>query len=592
MKKEPKIELRNGRRDIEDSEISILKDLYWDKEECKWILYINIKFESILEKIELTNTNWYILIDDNYPKGEIAIYPDDKYGIKRTYPHQSYNDKDLNKKWRNGKLCLDVQSNVLNRRVNIGEPRDEYERLNWYCQRLKNWILLASTDELLKEGDYFELPVFPTHSNMMVIYDENELTLMRWKYFYNSYGSVEFYNNKNMYIASKFIKKNNKLLYNINWGDIFTDSEKQFGIWILIDKIPLQEEWEVVENWGQLKKFLQLNNIDLREILLRYDKKLRDGKSHIIMLGFPISNKVGSEYVEIHWQGIKIPVLSFNDKEIKLKGFMNKNTKYIVNDFLKNIGENRKIEWINSENWNEKSFYSRGMLSKKLVESKIMIIGCGSLGSSIAEYLSRGGIKNITIVDNEKFSSGNLVRHTLSMDSLNKPKIHELKNRLILNNPKLKVNTFGGRFEKELLEREYDLIIDCTANNNILNKFENVKSNKNAVYFNISFSKGAKIVFLYSCILEYFLESTFESKLDNYREKYFHEDVTLPREGIGCWHPVFPAKMYEITLMASIVINYIENFINNEDLSEDFTAYETIYRDKELVGVEKVSDER
>lgn len=591
MKKEPKMELRNGRRDIEDSEISIVKDLYWDQEENKWVIYINIKFPNMLKR-ELTNTNWYILIDDNYPKGEISIYPDKKNGIKNTYPHQSYNDENTKEKWRLGKVCIDTQSKGVNRKINIDEPNNERERLMWHCQRLKNWITLADSGELLRSGDYFELPVFPSDPDIMVIYDENEKTLKRWRYFYDSYGSIEIYKNRKMYIVHKFLKKNKKQLYNITWGDIFEHSENQFGVWILINNIPLYQEWSVVENWGQLRKVLQASNIDLREILLRYSKELRDGESHVLMLGFPIPNEVGGEDVEIHWQGIKIPILSCVNKKRKFRGFMNKNMEYLLDDFLHNINESKRIEWIKSENWNEKNFYSRGMLSSKLVQSKIIIIGCGSLGSSIAEYLVRGGIRSITLVDNEAFSSGNLVRHTLGMESLNKAKVNELKNRLILNNPKLKVNTFIGGFEKKLLEKEkYDVVIDCTANNSILTELENTEYNKNAIYFNISFSKGAKILFLYGCLLKYFIGSKFEQKLDKYIEKYNHENVTLPREGVGCWHPVFPAKMYEVTLMASIAVSYIEIFINKEELNEDFSVYETIYRDKELLGVEKISNE-
>lgn len=591
MKKEASIELRNGRRDIEDSEITIIKDLEWDDENNKWVIRINIKFSYELKKRELYNTNWYILIDDKYPRGEISIYPDRQDGIIYTYPHQSYNSNNENKKWTNGKICIDTQNKIINRMLNSSEPSNAYERLKWHCRRLKKWIILASEDKLLQEGDYFELPVFPFDEDKIVVFDENKNTLKRWKFFYGSYGSVKIYKRENMYIAREFMKKNDSLLYRINWGDIFIDNKEEYGIWILIKKMPLRKEWSVIEDWGELKNVLKINNIELSDVLLRYSEKLRDGKNHILMIGFPIPYKVGSEDVEVHWQGIKIPILTYKDKEIKFKGFMNKDKKYLLNDFLYNINENRKIDWIKSENWNEENFYSRGMLSRKLVKSKIMLIGCGSLGSSIAEYLVRGGVQNITLVDKEVFSSGNLVRHTLGIDSLNKAKVYELKNRLILDNPKLKVNTFARKFEKILLEKEHDIIIDCTANNNILSEFENVSISGTEIYFNISFSKDAKILFLYGCPLKSFFESKFILNLDGYNEKYKHEYVELPREGVGCWHPVFPAKMYEVSLMASIAINYIETFINQEELSEDFTAYETIYKNKQLIGVEKISYE-
>ena len=39
---------------------------------------------------------------------------------------------------------------------------------------------------------------------------------------------------------------------------------------------------------------------------------------------------------------------------------------------------------------------------KKILSSKVLIIGAGGLGSPVAEYLSRAGIGSLGIVDDDK----------------------------------------------------------------------------------------------------------------------------------------------------------------------------------------------
>ena len=48
---------------------------------------------------------------------------------------------------------------------------------------------------------------------------------------------------------------------------------------------------------------------------------------------------------------------------------------------------------------------------KKILSSKVLIVGAGGLGSPVVEFLSRAGIGTIGIVDNDKISLSNLHRH-------------------------------------------------------------------------------------------------------------------------------------------------------------------------------------
>lgn len=48
----------------------------------------------------------------------------------------------------------------------------------------------------------------------------------------------------------------------------------------------------------------------------------------------------------------------------------------------------------------------------------------------------------------------------------------------------------------------------------------------------------------------------------------------MPWEGIGCWHPVFPARADDIALNAALAVKFIESFLNGdgEDRFETYSA--------------------
>ena len=104
----------------------------------------------------------------------------------------------------------------------------------------------------------------------------------------------------------------------------------------------------------------------------------------------------------------------------------------------------------------------------KLLNSKVLVIGAGGLGSHVLPLLVSSGVGHIGIVDDDKVSMSNLPRQTLyNVKDINKPKVEAAKKHLRLLNPDVKIKTYQTRLNegnaKEII-KGYQLVIDCTDN--------------------------------------------------------------------------------------------------------------------------------
>ena len=76
---------------------------------------------------------------------------------------------------------------------------------------------------------------------------------------------------------------------------------------------------------------------------------------------------------------------------------------------------------------------------KKILSSKVLIIGAGGLGCPVAEYLSRAGIGELGIVDDDKISLSNLHRQSLyNTSDIGKFKVKIAKDKIKKINPNTK----------------------------------------------------------------------------------------------------------------------------------------------------------
>ena len=105
---------------------------------------------------------------------------------------------------------------------------------------------------------------------------------------------------------------------------------------------------------------------------------------------------------------------------------------------------------------------------KKIINSKVLIIGAGGLGCPVADLLARSGVGEIGIMDYDKVSISNIHRQTLyTAKDVNKFKVDVVKKRLNLINKSIKINTYNRKAsEKNLINiiNKYDIIVDGSDN--------------------------------------------------------------------------------------------------------------------------------
>jgi len=121
--------------------------------------------------------------------------------------------------------------------------------------------------------------------------------------------------------------------------------------------------------------------------------------------------------------------------------------------------------------------YSRHLLipeigeegQQKLLDSRILLLGAGGLGSPVALYLAAAGVGQIGIIDADIVDESNLQRQIAhSLNTLGSPKVDSARRTIEALNPDVQVTTYRERLTSENIDRILDdgweIIVDGTDN--------------------------------------------------------------------------------------------------------------------------------
>lgn len=584
--------LNQARRALDSlSQVEIIDEWKFDNELNIWYLHLNIAIEyktTYFPRI----SQWYIVVDSNYPKGKIKVYPDVKNSITVTLYHQANNSRiERNGLWRKGALCLEV--NTIS--TFQSEPYSVDERLLYHVKRAINWLQLAAKGQLVADNEPFELPEF-TLSNvleMQFAFSEDIVTFMQWESTDCRYGIAELdvYKSKPfVYYVKQFKSLNGNIEHYTQWGKHLSKTNISHPInapWILLKQPPVINEWQAPETLGDLIDACNIQRIDVMNVLKNVVSKIRDGKRHLLLLGFPVPKTFGGEPEIVFWKALYLPVVSYGKKTAK--GFRTNQQGWWLRDKSEILTRKTKLDWVISENWNQQEISQRGKMNDFILRKKMLLIGAGCVGASVAEILVRSGVYNLTIVDSDIFEVGNLSRHVLNVSNIGEIKEISLCNHLNSLNPHANVEVINDALtiDEELKTNidldKYGIIIDCTGENSVLDIIQNCDFKKKHIFASISVGLGAKRLYITLMNNNTFNFYSFCDLITPYlrAEKTLYNDYNLPRNGIECWHPTFPGRNDDVWLAASTATKAIENYI----ITKSEKTISLVYEQKENNGI-------
>jgi molybdopterin/thiamine biosynthesis adenylyltransferase/rhodanese-related sulfurtransferase len=125
----------------------------------------------------------------------------------------------------------------------------------------------------------------------------------------------------------------------------------------------------------------------------------------------------------------------------------------------------------------QRSRYSRHLLipevgeegQLKLLDSRVLLVGAGGLGSPASLYLAAAGVGRLGIVDADVVDASNLQRQIIhSTESLGEPKVESAKAAIEALNPDVEVVPYRERLTSENIDRiladGWDVIVDGADN--------------------------------------------------------------------------------------------------------------------------------
>jgi hypothetical protein len=290
----------------------------------------------------------------------------------------------------------------------------------------------------------------------------------------------------------------------------------------------------------------------------------------------------------MHWLALELPVLS----TIPANGYKDDEKGRWMRDRKLWLKPSSPLGWIGSQCWNPQEISGRGRLSPNLRERKILLLGAGALGSMVAEVLVRGGAHQVMIVDKEEMAAGNLVRHLLTLSDLGRAKAPALAARLNHASPHARVAGILASFpdlpeDARAFCDHSDLVIDCTADVDVRHHLEKYPWGTSLTFVSLALGLEARRLYAFKVLGESFPAAEYEKAVRPWVEKDLDEmeRTGLPGEGIGCWHPIFPAGVASIWMLAGAAVRFLEGISAMYDRSSVLAVFEQVFDGEVFKGV-------
>lgn len=150
----------------------------------------------------------------------------------------------------------------------------------------------------------------------------------------------------------------------------------------------------------------------------------------------------------------------------------------VVNGVIKNddykICKNDDVLAIDTRTLNDGELIKRAIYARnnsylvdRLATLKVVVLGCGGIGSNVARMLVQSGIENISLIDFDIVDPTNLNRQFYSIGQIGKSKVECLAQNLEAINPNVKINKYYQKLDINNIDSYtsgYDFVIEAFDN--------------------------------------------------------------------------------------------------------------------------------
>ncbi len=519
-------------------------------------------------------TAWHLVISGELTDPNIRIYPDVEAGIVATFPHQDYNGGPVEgRPWRSGKPCLERPAAVFLRDGWADEPCNLVDRLVWRIGRLLAWIDAAAMGTLLEMGDALELPIFPAVDTTSVLGFLEKADDLNWRVDRGETWGLATISPipgaRGTAVISDFMDPQRRSIRRIQWSEaIPVDQNRVDAVWIVLPALVVFEPWTTATTWAELTQLCANVAIDLPRILadagarLRRIQRPKHSRPVHLLIGFPLEERIGEPPQRFHWIAVRNMRLCTRDD---VRAGYSASAEARRQRDIELATSSRPLEWRRTANWAPDQLRKRGEAEDEVRSKSVLIIGVGTLGAAVAENLLRMGVTKMALLDDDRMLVGNLSRHLLTMSDTGHFKAECMAKRLNMATPDSAVIAMPFAFPPPNTEgcqclRDWDVVIDCTASDLVLKAMASFPWLTERLFVSLAMTWEAKGMFAYAAS-----EASFPA-IDAIER--FAAVAPLPdvdrigeMEGIGCWHPVFPATADDVNLWGAVGSKFVRRSI-------------------------------
>jgi integrative and conjugative element protein (TIGR02256 family) len=347
-------------------------------------------------------------------------------------------------------------------------------------------------------------------------------------------------------------------------NELLTNGELIKGYWwnIIEEPTPFSSVME-------LAKYIGNGNIEkgYTEITSKFGAEIRNIVDSPLYVGirYPIRPHIKEKTRSKEWQTLRLVRIGNRTPIIPCD----------ENELIERLSDYR-IEAVKSDYITDEYYHLRntGIVERQGVRDEcVSIIGCGALGSEIADCISKAGVGNVLLIDKENINTHNAIRHVVGFDNLNLPKSLGLARHIAFHNP----------FVNVLMDKYCIDILKADINSYLPSEFigiSTIADDSTEAYLNAQAVEANRIVFYGRALRggkvgRIFRVVPHKDACKNCLALYkmdgndilpiIEEDPDLPVIANECNNPIRPASAADLKLISSIISKIVINHVQGND---------------------------